>query len=88
MLRNGYGCSVLSKQRSNVIRCSFVKYKLNSEPPDFGGGFEVLKNRVLYLIYMDTRYCAEHFFVSKTSIIKVALTNSFLQQSHLFWLLR
>lgn len=88
MLRNGYGYSVLSKQGSNVIRCSFVKYKLNSEPPDFGGGFEVLKNRVLYLICMDTRYCAEHFLVSKTPIVNVALINSFLQHSHLYWLLR
>lgn len=75
MLRNGNGCFELSKQGSNIIRCSFVKYKLNSRPPDFGGGFEVLKNRVFYLICLDTRYCAEHFLVSKTPIIHVALIN-------------
>lgn len=77
-----------SKKVSNVIRCSFVKYELNSEPSDFGGGFEVLEDRVLYLICMDTRDCAEHFLVSKTSIVNVALINSFLQHSHLYWLLR
>lgn len=37
---------------------------------------------------MDTKYCAEHFPVSKTSIVSVALINWFLQHSHLYWLLR
>lgn len=40
-----------SKEVSNVTKCSFVKCKLNSEPPDFGVGFEVQKNSALFSMY-------------------------------------
>lgn len=48
MLRNGYEYSLLSKQESNVIGYSCVKYKFNPWPPDLGVGFEILKYRQLF----------------------------------------